>query len=658
MVQEAKRSVMDIYNKNVLGIIIAIHIVILSVLALALTYLNQDNKNGVLVNILGRQRMLTQVIAKDANRIFELETLLNTKDLNGEQKQVLIDKLDYTLKDLQKSREEYNRQYLTIHEGYININNKSIGFKGALQSLAPIFERHDPVWPIFNKSVDILLAAEYNSDEYIEAIEYINENNELILTSSDQITNVVLDYNKQKGIKLYYLILGLALFVLITLIFAVRKAYKDLFVPVSQLYSQMADMGVTGINEKKHELEKEGLEPIYKEVDAVFNKLNSLIMLIENLNKNIPFNETLEYIFSSFSEYIPYTHIGVALIDDKGKTIRASYGVHSDYHKNLGKRLLGLKADVDATSLKKVIEHGTERIINDLESYVKKRPSKEYNEILLEEGVRASITFPLRNNKGTVVGIIFFSSNMKHAYNKEHIRFLKTLANSIMFSLEKDILNQDLIISSTLALASLTDERDPETGEHLQRMSTYARILAELLSEEEKYKSVIDINYINDIERFSPLHDIGKVAIRDDILLKPGKLTTEEFEIMKKHALYGAKVMRLADENIKKRGRSIFGMAIEIAEGHHEKWDGSGYPYGKSGEDIPLSARIVAMADVLDALTSRRPYKEPFSFETAVRMIEEASGKQFDPGIVRIFKQHIKVIEGTYLEFKEKNILD
>lgn len=658
MSEVTKKSVMDTYKKNILGIVISIYIVILSILALALTYLNQDNKNGVLVNILGRQRMLTQVMAKDVNRVFELETLLNSDTLEVEQKQVLIDKLDYTLEDLKTSREEYSKQYLTISSGYINLNNKNIIFKGVLKRLNPIFERHDAVWPNFNKSVDIVLTTEYNSAEYIEAVKFINEKNELILNCSDEITNVVLDYNKQQGRRLYYLILGLAIFVLITLIFTVRKAYKDLFTPVSQLYRKMAEMGVSGVSEKKHELEKEELQPIYKEVEEVFNKLNSLIMLIENLNKNIPFNETLKYIFSSFSEYIPYTHIGVALIDDKGKIIKASYGVHNDYHKNLGKRLLGLKADIDDTSLRKVMEHGSERIINDLESYVRKRPSKKYNEILLEEGVRSSITFPLKNNNGIVVGIIFFSSNIKHAYNKEHIKFLKTLANSIMFSLEKDILNQDMIISSTLALASLTDERDPETGEHLQRMSTYSRIIAELLSEEEKYKRVIDVNYINDIERFSPLHDIGKVAIRDDILLKPGRLTSEEFEIMKKHALYGAKVMRMADENIKKRGRSIFSMAIEIAEGHHEKWDGSGYPYGKSGEDIPLSARIVAMADVLDALTSRRPYKEPFSFEASVKMIEEGSGKHFDPYIVRLFKENIKVIEKTYLEFKEKNILD
>ena len=383
----------------------------------------------------------------------------------------------------------------------------------------------------------------------------------------------------------------------------------------------------------------------------VFDKLNSLKMLIENLNKNVPFKHILNYIFESFIDYIPYTYIGIALIGDGGKTIKASYGISGKYHKNLAKRLLGFKIGINGTSLGKIIETGKERIINDLEEYVKGKPKKEYNRILLEEGIRSSITFPLKNEKG-VVGIIFFSSNIKNVYKKEHVRFLKTLANSIMLSLEKDILIDDLIISSTLALATLTEERDPETGDHLNRMKIYSKVIAEFLSNEKKYKGIIDVDYINNIERFSPLHDIGKVAIKDDILLKPGKLTKDEFEIMKTHTIYGAKVLKMADENLKKKGRSIFKLGIEIAEGHHEKWDGSGYPYGKKGEDIPLSARIVAIADVFDALTSKRPYKKAFSFEESIQIIIDGAGKHFDPNIVNIVLENIEIIKETYEQFQ------
>jgi response regulator RpfG family c-di-GMP phosphodiesterase len=359
----------------------------------------------------------------------------------------------------------------------------------------------------------------------------------------------------------------------------------------------------------------------------------------------------LKYIFDTFSNYIPYTHIGVALISDDKKRIKASYAM-TNKHKSLLKKLVGYEMIINNTSLGKVIESGEERIINDLEEYVIGKPLKEYNKMLIEEGIKASITFPLRANDN-VLGIIFFSSDTKNVYKKEHIRFLRLLANSMGLSLEKSILIDDLVISTTLSLAKLTEERDSDTGEHLSRMSYYSRMLAEVLSKEDKYKDKIDIDYIDSIERFSPLHDIGKVAIKDEILLKPGKLTYEEYEIMKTHAIYGGKVLRLAEENLNRKGRSIFRVAIEIAEGHHEKWDGSGYPYGKSKEEIPLSARIVALADVFDALTSKRPYKEPFSFERSVEMIVEGKGKHFDPEIVDAFLKNRDKFERSYNRFND-----
>lgn len=171
------------------------------------------------------------------------------------------------------------------------------------------------------------------------------------------------------------------------------------------------------------------------------------------------------------------------------------------------------------------------------------------------------------------------------------------------------------------------------------------------------YRDEINFEYISQIERFSPLHDIGKVGVADGILLKPGKLTTEEFEEMKKHTTYGAAVLRTAEETISKHRKCLFKIGIEIAEGHQEKWDGSGYPYGKKGEEIPLSARIVAVADVLDALTSVRPYKKAFPFERSFQMIIEERGTHFDPKIIDTFIKHKDEIFRIYKKFhKEENI--
>lgn len=381
------------------------------------------------------------------------------------------------------------------------------------------------------------------------------------------------------------------------------------------------------------------------------NEYNSLISIIENIESNEPFKNVLATIYNSFSNYIPYTHIGVALLEDDGKTIYAAYGVSGPQNPNLTKRLAGYKTDINTTSLLQILSSGMPRVINDLNAYLSGREIHRYNKILLEEGIKSSITFPLINN-GSPIGIIFFSSNIKNAYRIQHIDFLKTIANSIMLSLEKNLFLEEMIVSSSLALATLADERDNETGEHLIRMKKYSVLLAELLMKEGKFENIINIDYLNELERFSPLHDIGKVAISDSILLKPGKLSHDEFEIMKTHTTYGGSVLRLADDNIRKHGLSVFGMGIDITEGHHEKWDGSGYPFGRSGIAIPLSARIVSVADVFDALTSKRPYKDALDFNRSVSMILEESGSHFDPRIIEAFKNNLDVFKDTYKGFK------
>ncbi len=594
--------------------------------------------------------MLTQMMAKDAGRIYELKSIINGNVKYEDNSVNLQEKLSETIDKVNASMQEYEKQSDTIKQGYIITEGKKIAFRKALEDHNSTILEQEKIWENFKPSINIVAKKDINSPEYIQAIRYIYENNQALLDYSDQITTYVLKYNNKRSLTSYYSVLAAAVLLLLILGVFIKEAYKSIFVPISQLSNGVADLGL--LIEERHEehMEKADLAPVFSEVKTVFNQFNSLLLLMENLSKNIPFKDILEYIYNTFSDYIPYTHIGVALIDEDKQTITASYAASGKHHKNLPSRVLGSKVSLRETSLSPIIESGKERIINDLEEYVKGRPLKEYNKILLEEGIRSSITFPLKNNDDAV-GIIFFSSNTKNVYKNHHIRFLRTLANSIVLSLEKDILMEDLVISSTLALAKLTEERDNETGEHLQRMKIYSKMLAKFLSKEEKYREIIDINYINDIERFAPLHDVGKVAIRDEILLKPGKLTKEEFEIMKTHATYGAKVLKLADDNLKKKGRSIFKLAIEIAEGHHEKWDGSGYPYGKACEEIPISARIVAMADVFDALTSERPYKKPFSFEASVKMIVEGRGKHYDPELVDVFIKNLDEIRNKYMEF-------
>jgi len=190
-------------------------------------------------------------------------------------------------------------------------------------------------------------------------------------------------------------------------------------------------------------------------------------------------------------------------------------------------------------------------------------------------------------------------------------------------------------LAAIFAMSKLAESRDPETGEHLERMREYCKILSEQLCRMPKYRSVIDRDFVDNIYAASPLHDIGKVGIEDSVLLKPGKLSDDEWVLMKRHSLIGAETLREVDRQ--HPGNAFIHTGIEIAESHHEKWDGSGYPYGLSGEAIPLVARILALGDVYDALTSKRCYKEAFSHDKSHDIIAEGSGTHFDADVVLAF---------------------
>lgn len=190
-------------------------------------------------------------------------------------------------------------------------------------------------------------------------------------------------------------------------------------------------------------------------------------------------------------------------------------------------------------------------------------------------------------------------------------------------------------MATIFALAKLADSRDNETGKHLERVQALCQVLAEEISAWPEYAGIIDAEYVRYIFEASPLHDIGKVAIPDSILLKPGRLTAEEFAVMRTHTTRGAETLELVLS--KYPGNAFVRLGIEIARSHHEKWDGTGYPSGLRGDEIPLSARIMAVADCYDALRSERYYKSAHSHEESCAIILRESGAHFDPNLVRAF---------------------
>lgn len=211
----------------------------------------------------------------------------------------------------------------------------------------------------------------------------------------------------------------------------------------------------------------------------------------------------------------------------------------------------------------------------------------------------------------------------------------------------------DITQDVTIEIAGkLAEYRDEETGEHITRTKNYLRLLVDQTRQLKKSASrIMDDRYINLLIKSAPLHDIGKVAIPDHILLKPGKLTIPEFEIIKKHTVYGRDIIMNSARHL---GRDSFlAIAQEITYSHHEKWDGTGYPEGLKGNDIPLAGRLMALADVYDALISRRIYKPAFSHEKAVRIITQQKGTHFDPDLVEVFlscEQQFHEIAVTYAD--------
>jgi putative two-component system response regulator len=264
----------------------------------------------------------------------------------------------------------------------------------------------------------------------------------------------------------------------------------------------------------------------------------------------------------------------------------------------------------------------------------------------LDHGAVDYITKPLR--PAVVLARVRTHLELKQARDilRDQNAFLESEVNRRMGE------NQLIQEVSIHALARLAETRDPETGNHLRRTQEYVRSLSKALMSHPRFSHYLNERTIDALAKSAPLHDIGKVGIPDHILLKPGKLTVEEFEIMKTHAKLGSDAIEQAERDAEKPV-AFLGVAKEIAHYHHEKWDGSGYPEGLRGDAIPLPARLMALADVFDALISRRVYKEPMTHEQARDIIQRDSGTHFDPDVVAAFLDQFadfQRIAATYAE--------
>jgi len=249
----------------------------------------------------------------------------------------------------------------------------------------------------------------------------------------------------------------------------------------------------------------------------------------------------------------------------------------------------------------------------------------------LSLGAEDYITKPIRP-------AILLARIKNHLMLKQARDFLHNKNKYLESEIEHRMAENQTIQNVTIrALAHLAETRDPETGDHILRTQSYVEVLATHLHSNPDYSELLTDHFINMLAKSAPLHDIGKVGIPDQVLLKPGKLSDEEWEIMQTHSILGAKAIESAEKDVD-QPVEFLSLAKEIAHWHHERWDGTGYPDGLAGEAIPLSARLMALADVFDALISQRVYKPAMPFDIAKEIILSERGQYFDPNITDAFE--------------------
>jgi len=372
-------------------------------------------------------------------------------------------------------------------------------------------------------------------------------------------------------------------------------------------------------------------------------RMSEHIDKLNELNKHSSLKEKLAGTHQAIKKSMPFiARIAIAIYDPSTRTLKTF--VHSSDNEN---PLENYQSSIDeAPSLKKIIEKGLPRVINNMVTF--DNGTNEHTKRIGRSGYAASYTIPMFND-ANFFGFIFFNSFETDVFNEQNLNEIDIFGHLISLMIINELSNIQTLSAALKTTSKITHLRDPETGSHLDRMSRYSRLIASSLA--KKYN--LSDDYIEHIFMFSPLHDIGKIGIPDRILMKPGKLTQDEMKIMKTHAIKGRKII---DEILSNFGLSDINhidMLKNIIEFHHESVNGTGYPDHKKGTDIPLEARIVATADIFDALTSKRPYKEAWSNEAAFDALQKLVGEKLDQDCVNALLDNIKEIEIIQQHFKE-----
>lgn len=351
------------------------------------------------------------------------------------------------------------------------------------------------------------------------------------------------------------------------------------------------------------------------------------------LDSEKPLSVRLQAVHALLAEKLPrLARIAVAVYRDGTDTLRTL--AHSSGTDNPLPHYEAILADVP--SLQAIVASRQPRVLNDLPATLVS--NAEHTRRLLEQGYRSSYTVPVFHHD-QFFGFIFFNAYDPDFFTDENLPILGFAANVISTSLVEELDSTRILLGTIVALSEVSRLRDPETGAHLQRVSRFANLVATRLADDLGLSE----EFPESVYRYAPLHDVGKLATPDTILLKPTRLDDLEREIMRQHPQKGVDIVKLILKNAATPLPHVE-VLYNIILYHHEAIDGSGYPNGLAGEQIPLEARIVAVADVFDALTTTRPYKRPWANVEALTWMHERAGIQFDGACVAALASQLAAV--------------
>lgn len=364
---------------------------------------------------------------------------------------------------------------------------------------------------------------------------------------------------------------------------------------------------------------------------------------LQEVTRKSSLGDKLKATHRSLNKTFPFiVRIAVAIYDSETKVLKTF--LHSSGDENPLDHYQSLLEN--ASSLKSIYERGKPRVVNDLHEF--DSGEHEHTKKIKDQGYAASYTMPIYN-EGVFMGFLFFNSDANDVFDENVLRQLDLYGHMISLLVINELITVQTLSAAIKTTGNLSHLRDPETGSHLDRMSRYSRIIANALAD----KHQLDDSYIEHIFMFAPLHDIGKIGIPDDILLKPGPLNETEWRIMKTHSIKGRKMIDDLLENFGLINLEHVEILRNIAQYHHEAVNGTGYPMGIKGDEIPLEARIVAVADIFDALTSERSYKEAWSNEKAIEALKELAGESLDKDCVYALIENMDKVKEVQSKFSE-----